>query len=184
MRCSNQPSPAPRATPPTAARANSPRPSAIVTPVPTVVVAIATASSTRKSVSAVASLSRLSPSRIVMSRRWRPRRRPIDAAATASGGATTAPSTSALASGSSGTSSHAAIPTTAVLNTTRPIASWLIRFMFSRRRSVELSSAAEYSSGGRTRKSTRSGSRGTTGMPGTNDIASPTTTSSSGAESA
>ncbi len=62
----------------------------------------ATATNTRNSVSAVASLTRLSPVRIVIVRRGRPSRRPMDSADTASGGATTAPSTSAAGSVSSG----------------------------------------------------------------------------------
>ena len=49
--------------------------------------------------SAVASLTRLSPSRIDTTRRGIPTRRAIAVAATASGGATTAPSAKAAASG-------------------------------------------------------------------------------------
>ena len=57
----------------------------------------ATASAVRSATSAVASLSSDSPSRIVMIRRGSPIRRPIAVAATASGGATTAPIANASA---------------------------------------------------------------------------------------
>ena len=88
--CTSQPIASPIAVPPTAASRNMPNPSRIEIPAPA-----ATATNTRNSVSAVASLTRLSPPMIVMSRRGRPSRRPMDSADTASGGATTAPSTSA-----------------------------------------------------------------------------------------
>jgi hypothetical protein len=89
-----------------------------VTPLPA-----ATAAKTRNSVSAVASLIRLSPPRMVITRRGRPSRRPTDRADTASGGATTAPSTSAADSGSPGTTCQATTPTSTAVNATRPTAS-------------------------------------------------------------
>ena len=65
----------------------------------------ATASAVRSATSAVASLSSDSPSRIVTIRRGSPIRRPIAVAATASGGATTAPIASAIAQETPGSSS-------------------------------------------------------------------------------
>ena len=74
-------------------------------------------------ISAVASLIRLSPSRIVTIRGATPSRRKIAVAATASGGATIAPRANAAARelGRSGRSATA--PTTTVVNSTRPTAS-------------------------------------------------------------
>ncbi len=89
-----------------------------VTPVPA-----ATARNTRNSVSAVASLIRLSPPRIVITRRGRFSRRPTASAETASGGATTAPSTRPAARGRPGISHEATTPTTTAVNATRPTAS-------------------------------------------------------------
>ena len=68
---------------------------------------------------AVASLTRLSPSRIVTTRRGRPIRRAIVVAATASGGATTAPSANPAANGMS-SNQDTKKPTTTVVNSTRP----------------------------------------------------------------
>ena len=64
---------------------------------------MAAASATLYAVSAVASLSRLSPPSSVIVRRGRPSLRPTALADTASGGATIAPRTNAAASVSSGT---------------------------------------------------------------------------------
>ncbi|CAN5265900.1 hypothetical protein BH20ACT5_BH20ACT5_01320 [soil metagenome] len=80
----------------------------------------------------MASLTRLSPARIVTARRGNPTRRPIVVAATASGGATIAPSANAAASGNSGTSAWATSPTTTVVNSTSPIDSSLIGRRFAR----------------------------------------------------
>ena len=77
----------PISTPPpavtTSARLMSQKPTAVPSARP---------AATRTSTSAVASLSRLSPSRMVTTRRGSPIRRAIAVADTASGGATTAPS--------------------------------------------------------------------------------------------
>lgn len=108
----------PITVPPTAASRNSAVALNGVMPVPA-----ATATNTRNSVSAVASLMRLSPPRIVMTRRGRPSLRPTASADTASGGATTAPSTSAAGSDRPGTTHHATSPTVSVVNTTSPTAS-------------------------------------------------------------
>ena len=70
--------------------------------------------------SALASLSRLSPSRIDTIRRGMPTLRATVVAATASGGATTAPSASAAASVTPGTTHHETSPTATVENATRP----------------------------------------------------------------
>ena len=74
----------------------------------------------RRATSAVASLSSDSPSRIVTIRRGSPIRRPIAVAATASGGATTAPIASESPQDRSGTSQCAIAPTPRVVATTRP----------------------------------------------------------------
>ena len=97
--CSGTIRTSPTPIPPTAASRKSPIPSSQPTPSPT-----AAASATRYAVIAVASLNSDSPWRIVTTRSGSPTRRAIEVAATASGGATTAPSTSAAASGSPGTS--------------------------------------------------------------------------------
>ena len=71
MRCTTQPTTNPTATPPTAASTNIPTPPSTVAPVPA-----ATATNTRNSVRAVASLPRLSPLRMVIMRRGSPSRLP------------------------------------------------------------------------------------------------------------
>ena len=120
----------------------------------------------RKQTSAVASFIRLSPSRIVTTRRGRPTRLAIAVAATASGGATTAPIANAAQNGSGSwpidsatrPSSHqATTPTPRAVNATRPTDSRPMD-----RRCLEKSTrlvliAAEYSSGGRNPTSTTSG---------------------------
>ena len=79
----------------------------------------AAASAVRRVTRAVASLSRDSPSRIVVIRRGRPIRRATEVAATASGGATIAPRARARAKGI-GSSSQATSPTPSAVNSTRP----------------------------------------------------------------
>ena len=85
----------PTTTPPPAARRKS-RPTCTTVGTTSGSAAIAV----RRQTSAVASFSRLSPSRIVTTRRGRPTCWAIAVAATASGGATTAPSANAAHSGS------------------------------------------------------------------------------------
>ena len=92
----------PTPTPPIDASANSLIPSAQVAPAPT-----AAASATLYAVIAVASFTRDSPWRIVVIRPGSRSRRAMAVAATASGGAITAPSTSAAVAGRSGTSRYA-----------------------------------------------------------------------------
>src|SRR3954453_13941805 len=77
----------------------------------------------RYSTSEEASLSRLSPSSTTTRRFGRRQFLSPDAAATASGGATMAPSVTAAAQGRSGTSSLAVTATITVVNSTAPTAS-------------------------------------------------------------
>ena len=92
-------------------------------------------------VSAVPSLSMLSPVMTVSSRLGRCSRRPMLAVVTASVGARIAPRVIAAASGSPGTSSRAAPPTTTAVNRTRPTDSRARVRTLSRRLRYELSSA-------------------------------------------
>ncbi len=96
--CSGTISTRPTPMPPTAASRKSPTPAPQLMPSPT-----AAARATLKAVIAVASFTRDSPWRIVVTRAGSPTRRAIAAAVTASGGAITAPSTRAAVSGRSGT---------------------------------------------------------------------------------
>ena len=84
-------------------------------------------------VSAVASLSRLSPSRIVTIRRGTARRAAIAVAAISSGGATIAPRAMAIAHGMPGISACAVAPAARALAITRPMASEPIEPRFARR---------------------------------------------------
>ncbi len=127
MKAMTAPSATPIATPPTAASANVANPLPQVAAVP-----IAAASDTLYAVSAVASLSRLSPPSSVMTRRGSPSLRPIAVADTASGGATIAPSVSAAATVSSGTVLYATKPTANVVASGRPTASSPIGRMLRR----------------------------------------------------
>ena len=92
-------------------------------------------------VSAVPSLSMLSPVMTVSSRLGRCSCRPMLAVVTASVGARIAPRVSAAASGSPGTSSWAAPPTTTAVNSTRPTDSRARVRTLSRRFRYELSRA-------------------------------------------
>ncbi|GAA0644771.1 hypothetical protein GCM10009535_22740 [Streptomyces thermocarboxydovorans] len=96
-----------------AASRNSPTPPIQVMPSPA-----AAATATRNAVIAVASFSRDSPWRIVVTFDGSPTLRATAVAATASGGATTAPNTSAAVSGSPGTSRYRTQPTARVANST------------------------------------------------------------------
>ncbi len=84
--------------------------------------------------------------------------RAIAVAATASGGAITAPSTSATGTVSPGTNRYAAYPTASVAKSTYPTESIAMGRMFARRSRYELSTAAVYSSGGSSSGSTMCGS--------------------------
>ena len=83
----------------------------------------ATPTAVRYATRAVASLRRLSPSRIVMTRRGAPRFRKTAVAAIASGGATMAPSANAAANPISGTAALTTTATMVAVNSTSPIAS-------------------------------------------------------------
>ena len=135
----------------------------------------------RSATSAVASLNSDSPSRIVTMRRGRPIRRPIAVAATASGGATTAPIASAAHQSIPGNSACTRTPTPNVVMSTRPKLSSRMgrRFALKSTRDVEM--AAAYNSGGSRPSSTMSAARWTVGTPGEYDATTPTTISPSGA---
>ncbi len=77
-----------------------------------------------------------------MTREGSPTRRATAVAATASGGATTAPSTSAAVSDRSGTIRYAAQPTTRVAKSTYPTDSSATGLSCARRSRYELSVAA------------------------------------------
>ena len=81
---------------------------------------VTAATDTEYAVSAVASLTRLSPSRIASSRRGTASGRRMAMAEIASGGATMAPSAKAAASGRPGMTATPTNATTAVVNSTRP----------------------------------------------------------------
>ena len=121
--------------------------------------AIAVRSATR----AVASLSSDSPSRIVTMRRGSPIRRPIAVAATASGGATTAPIANARGQPRSGSSACDDPATPAVVKTTSPTDSSRIGRRLALKSTREVCTAAAYSSGGSRPNSTTSASRSTSG---------------------
>ena len=92
--------------------------------------------------SAVASFTRLSPSRITWMRWGTPSRRMIAVAATASGGETIAPSAKAAAQGSAGTMECAIQATASVVASTSPIASRNIGRRFRRKSRHEVNKAA------------------------------------------
>ena len=102
----------------------------------------AATTATRSATSAVASLTRLSPSTIVTIRRGTPSRREIAVAAIGSVGATTAPSTNAVAQLSPITA-WATTATAAIVINTSPIASRPIGRAFARRSRSEVKNAEE-----------------------------------------
>ena len=91
---------------------------------------------------AVASLTRLSPSSTVTTRRGRPIDRATAVAATASGGATMAPMASATAQ-PTGSSSWTTMPTPKVVNSTRPTLSQPIAEALRRKSTSEVCTADE-----------------------------------------
>jgi hypothetical protein len=127
----------PMTIPPPAATTISPATSSADSACPTMA-----AVATRNRTSAVASLIRLSPSRIATVRRGSPIRRATAVAATASGGATTAPSAKVAASGTSGSSMCSPYPTQTVVKMTSPIASSRIGRRLNRNAGTEVSTAA------------------------------------------
>lgn len=110
-----------------------------------------------------------------------PSLRAMAVAATASGGAITAPSTSATGGVSPGTTMYVTQPTASVAKSTYPTDSSAIGRALARRSRYELSTAAVCSSGGSSSGSTMCGSSVYAGSPGTYAATSPTATSSSGA---
>ena len=150
----------PIATPPPAAIRKS-RPTLPVTTVP-VIAAIAVLSATR----AVPSLTRLSPSRIDTMRRGMPTRRAMLVAATASVGATTAPSAKAAASDTAGTTHHATSPTIVMVKPTSPTDSNTMLCRLALKSTSEVRIAAAYSSGGSSPMRITSGLISMRGTPG------------------
>ena len=128
--------------------------------------AIAAAMAVRSATSAVASLSSDSPSRIVTILRGRPIRRPMAVAATASGGATTAPIANDAGQPMPGSSQCTSTPTPAVVNATRPTESNRIGRRLALKSTRLVWIAAAYNRGGSNPKSTTSGSRATSGTNG------------------
>src|SRR3954447_3888134 len=152
----------PASTPPAAARVKSHSTAHTVTVTVSAVFAVFSATS------AVASLTRLSPSRIDTTRRGMPTRRATAVAATASGGATTAPRAKAAANEKGGGTTHSAVTaTTAAVNSVAPTDSSAIDVRFARKSTSDVRTAAAYSSGGISPTRTTSGSSRTSGTWGT-----------------
>src|SRR5215208_7026512 len=101
----------------------------------------------------VASLTRLSPSRIVTLRRGTPRRWATVVAAMASVGETIAPRTKAAAHGR-GVTAWTTAATTKVVISTSPTASSVIALTFARKSRHEVKIAETYSKGGKNNKKT------------------------------
>src|SRR3954447_12416817 len=139
------------------------------------------ATAVRRATSAVASLNSDSPSRIVTIRRGSPIRRPIAVAATASGGATTAPIAREAHQSRPGSKACTSTPTPSVVNTTSPTLSRRIARRWALKSTSEVWIAAAYSRGGRSPSRTTSALRWTVGTPGTYDPTTPRTISPSGA---
>src|SRR5215216_43284 len=122
--------------------------------------------------SAVPSLTRLSPSRIVTIRRGTPRRSAMAVAATGSVGETMAPSTKAT--GHESPTAQCAIPaTTSIVSTTRPTERSPMGRTLARRSRGEEKNADTYKSGGKKISNTSSGASSMSGMPGTKPKARP-----------
>lgn len=176
IRMSTQVTASPTSTPPpAAARKSRPTDAMVTRPVMAVIAA-------DRATSAVASFTRLSPSRIVTIRRGIPTRRAIEVAATASGGATTAPRTMAAASETEGTIHHVISPTAKADTITKTTESHRSASLVRAKSTSEVRIAAAYRSGGSSPTSTRSGSSSNEGIPGMNDPAMTTSTSASGAD--
>jgi len=147
-----KPTTSPVTTPPTAASAKS-RPTCHNEIEPAIA-----AMPVRNATSAAASLNRLSPSSSRTILRGIATRRATAVAATASGGATIAPSAMPAASGSPGITSQATRPTPAAVNRTSPTDSTAIGPRSRLKSTSEVWIAVEYSSGGSRPTSTTSGS--------------------------
>ncbi|SUD48413.1 Uncharacterised protein [Nocardia otitidiscaviarum] len=133
----------------------------------------------RSVTSAVASLNSDSPSSRVTRRRGIPTRRAMAMAATASGGATTAPMATAAANGT-GSSTITTTATAKVVNSTNPTDSSVIDTFLGRKSMSEVLIAVVYSSGGSNPSNTSSGSNPTSGTNGRYDATTPATVNTSG----
>src|ERR687898_2575323 len=167
----SQPTAKPAAIPPAAPTTNC-RPASHIEKAPVTTAATAT----RYATIPVASLTRLSPSRIVTMRRGTPRRWATEVAAMASVGETMAPSTKAAPQGSP-TTVWATEATTKVVISTSPTASGVIGLTLALKSRQLVKSAETYSKGGKNNRNTSSGSSSTGGSPGTNPSADPPRTS-------
>jgi hypothetical protein len=127
-------------------------------------------------VSAVASFTRLSPSKMSTSRRGRFSRRAIDVAAMASGGETMAPSAMAAGQPSCGAIAITTPATASVVVKTRPTARRLIGRTLRHSSRGDRKYDAEKRIGGRKTASTISGSNSTTGRIGRRPRPRPATT--------
>ena len=158
--------PRPTPMPPMEAQRKSPTTVPTVTSVPKALAARpAAARAVRRVTRAVASLTSDSPSRIETRRRGRPIWRPIDVAATASGGATTAPR--AKATQKSMPSAHwRKTATPSAVKSTSPTDRLRMTARLLRKSTSDVRIAAAYSSGGRMPSSTISGLRATSGTNG------------------
>ncbi len=173
---STQAAASPIATPPSeATRKSVPTAATVTLPVMAVIAADSVTS-------AVASLTRLSPSRIVTIRRGMPTFRAMEVAATASGGATTAPRAIAAANEIDGTISHVTKPTAKVHASTKPTESHIRASLVEAKSISEVRIAAAYSRGGSSPTSTSSGSSSNDGTPGTNEATMPISTRRSGGD--
>lgn len=125
----------------------------------------AAARAVRRETRAVASLTSDSPSRIDTRRRGSPMRRPTAVAATASGGATTAPIAKATPKSRPSTHRRKSATPSAVKSTS-PTDRLRMTPRLLRKSTSEVWIAAAYSSGGRMPSSTMSGLRATSGTNG------------------
>ncbi len=158
--------PKPIAAPPTDAHAKSSTTPPKDTPFDaTPAASPAAARAVRSETSAVASLTSDSPSRMDTRRRGRPIRRPTAVAATASGGATTAPIAKATAK-SSPSAQRRKSATPRAVKSTSPTERLRMTPVLLRKSTSEVWIAAAYSSGGRMPSSTTSGLRATSGTNG------------------
>ena len=171
--------PKPIPTPPTTAQTNDQVTSPTLVPDATWPASPAAARAVRIDTRAVASLSSDSPSRMVVTRRGSPMRRATAVAATASGGATIAPSANAKGK-EIGSSAIATRATPAAVKSTNPKDKLMIATRLAATSMSEVCIAAAYSSGGNRPTRTSSGDRLIVGTPGMNEMATPTTSSASG----
>ena len=125
-----------------------------------------------------------SPSSNVTSRGGRPRRLPIDVAATASGGLMTAPSAIAAGSDRSGSSQYSSAPLARAEMSTSTTDNPVIALRLRRKSTSGTVTALEYRIGGSTAARMSSGGNSKSGTPGTKLATIPTTTRINGAATA